>query len=89
MGHFHTKIRGEGKNREDAQEIAIDDFLWENGNRHSVREVNHGILIEKVPPMHNVTRKVGRHDMITAERNNDAPQDQWRQIWEFELHTHA
>jgi hypothetical protein len=89
MGHFHTTIKGRGADRSEAESNAIDDFLREQGNRHSVRDVTKPRLIGKVPPMGVITKR-GRdtyHDY--TKPNVDAPKDQWLEEWEFELHTHA
>ena len=89
MGHFHNTIVGKGKTRKEAQNNAIDDFLYEEGNRHDVRDCSGGECIKKVPPMHTVKKKKGGNTFITSEANEDAPKDQWLEVWQFELHTHA
>jgi hypothetical protein len=89
MGHHHNTIVGTGKNRKEAQREAIDEFLEEEGHRHSVRDCSGGHCIKKVPPQHTVKKKEGSNTYITSEPNHDAPKDQWLEVWEFELHTHA
>jgi hypothetical protein len=89
MGHFYTTITGTGKNRQEAQMAAIDDFLWEEGNRHSVREVLHPKLLKKVPPKKWVKERNGRYTVQREVEDNAAPASDWLEVWEFELHTHA
>lgn len=89
MGHFYERIKGEGRNKEDAIQNGIDQFIHENGHRHSVRDIYNKVFIEKVPPF-GVIRKEGSntvHDF--TRRNYEAPQSEWLEVWEFELHTHA
>lgn len=88
MGHFNTNITGIGRNKNEAKNDAIDQFLCENGNRHSVRDCK-GLKMEKVPPKKQVEKKVGRHTYITMEENPTAPQSEWLEKWTFDLHTHA
>ena len=89
MGHFHTTVRGRGKNRAEAQANAIDDFFHEHGNRHSLRDVERARFIAKVPPMGVITRK-GRHEHRDyTQPNTAAPPEEWLEEWEFDLHTHA
>ena len=89
MGHFHTVIVGEGKDRKEAERNAIDDFLYEEGHRHDVRGIDRAKKLKDVPPMHTVEKREGPHTIITSERNHSAPKKDWNEVWEFELHTHA
>lgn len=89
MGHFHTTVRGRGKNRAEAQANAIDEFFHENGHRHSLRDVESARFIAKVPPTGVITRK-GRHEHHDyTQQNTAAPPEEWLEEWEFDLHTHA
>lgn len=90
MGHFYNTVRGKGKDRREAERDAIDSFLYENGNRHDVRDVGKARLIVTVPPMglHYFT-KSGQEVFDGTKPNTSAPREQWLQEWEFELHTHA
>jgi len=89
MGHHYNYITGIGRNKREAQSDAIEKFLDEEGNRHSVRGIESSELLKKVPPNHNVTTKEGQYDVVRSVPNTDAPKDQWLEVWEFELHTHA
>jgi hypothetical protein len=89
MGHHYNTIVGEGKDRFEAQGNAIADFLNEEGHRHSVRDVSNAKMLKKIPPNHAVTTKEGQYDVVRSVPNHDAPKDQWLEVWEFELHTHA
>ena len=89
MGHHHTIIRGEGKNQTEAKSNAINEFLYENGSRHSVRDCSHGTLIDIVPPFGVVRYEGGNTIYDFTTRNPDAPKKEWVEIWEFNLHTHA
>ena len=89
MGHHYNIIVGKGKNKWEAQRSAIDDFLYEEGNRHSVRGIESATLIKRVPPTHFVERKEGQNTIVTSEPNEKAPPSEWLEVWEFELHTHA
>ena len=89
MGHHHNTIRGRGKNRAEAQQSAIEEFLYENGHRHDVRDVTNARFIGKFPPMGVITRK-GRHEHHDYTKpNTAAPPEEWLEEWEFDLHTHA
>lgn len=89
MGHFYTTVRGRGLNRQEAESNAIDEFLHEEGHRHSVRDVSKAKFLRKVPPL-GVTRvERGREVHDYTAPNTEAPQDQWLEEWSFELHTHA
>lgn len=89
MGHHHNTVRGRGKDRAEAQCVAIDDFFREHGHRHDLREVVSARFIGKVPPMGVVTRK-GRHETWDYTKpNTAAPPEAWLEEWEFVLHTHA
>jgi len=89
MGHFYDTIRGIGKNRQDALHTAIDEFLYENGHRHSVCDYSEGTLVRKVPPHKEKRVTTGNHTLISYEPDPTAPQNEWLEMWEFELHTHA
>jgi hypothetical protein len=100
MGHFHQTIKGIGKNRKEAEQAAISEFLHENGHRHSVRDTSKFKLLRKVPPMKQVetireggidwrTGRVVKHTYIESVEDPSAPQKDWLEEWEFELHTHA
>jgi hypothetical protein len=88
-GHFYTTVEGKGKNKAEAQRAAIDEFLYENGRRHSVYEVLDPKFIRKEPPMGvtYVERGVTHHDY--TKPNTKAPEKDWVEVWEFNLHTHA
>jgi predicted nucleic acid-binding Zn-ribbon protein len=88
-GHFYTTVEGKGKNKQEAQRAAIDEFLYEHGNRHDVREVLDPKFIRKEPPMGvtYVERGVTHHDY--TKPNTAAPEKDWVEVWEFNLHTHA
>lgn len=89
MGHFYEDITGVGRDKHEAQRAAIDDFLWENGNRHSVREVLNPVLVKKVPPKKMVKeRRYGKTFLVQIE-DRTAPQSDWLEEWRFTLHTHA
>jgi hypothetical protein len=92
-GHFYEMVVAVGKNRKEAERNAIDEFLLENGHRHSVRGVDKARLIEKVPPnkQKETVRGRGRDSMTYVEYLPDptAPENEWLEKWEFELHTHA
>ena len=89
MGHHHNTVRGRGKNRAEAQANAIEEFFYEHGHRHDLREVLSSRLIQKVPPMGVITRK-GRHEHCDYTKpNTSAPTEEWLEEWEFVLHTHA
>lgn len=85
MGHHYNTIRGVGKDRQEAQSRAIDDFLYEEGHRHSVRGVDKAELIQKVPPMRIVTEG----NFMFNKPDPNAPESEWLEEWQFELHTHA
>lgn len=89
MGHFYNTVRGEGRNKQEAESDAVRQFITENGTRHDVRDVLKPTFIERVAPrgVHYVKNGVQHHDFTM--RNVEAPQDQWLEVWEFELHTHA
>ena len=89
MGHFNNMIVGTGKNRREAEADAIDEFIMENGHRHDVRDVSKAKLIKTVPPMKNVEEPMGKDIYIRSVPNEDAPKNEWLEVWEFELHTHA
>lgn len=88
MGHHYNTIVGTGKNQAEAKREAIDDFLNEEGNRHSVRECK-AMSMVKVPPKKRIEKKVGRNTYITMEVDPTAPQAEWLECWTFDLHTHA
>lgn len=89
MGHHYNTIIGKGKNRKDAENNAISEFLYEEGRRHSVRDCSKAKRISRVAPEKTVKKKVGNDTFITSAPDKDAPKDQWLEVWEFELHTHA
>lgn len=89
MGHFYTTVRGKGKDRREAEANAIEEFLYEAGNRHSVRDIKNAKLIATVPPMGVVRHEHGNEIHDYTQPNTDAPKKQWLQEWEFTLHTHA
>lgn len=89
MGHFYTMVRGKGKNRREAERAAVDEFLHENGHRHSVYDVGKPKLLGKVAPMGVIYTAHGQTVHDYTKPNLDAPADQWLEEWEFELHTHA
>jgi len=88
-GHFYTTVEGKGKTKMEAQRNAVDDYLYENGRRHSVREILSPKFIRKEPPMGvtYVQNGVTHHDY--TKPNTAAPEKDWVEVWEFELHTHA
>lgn len=90
MGHFYTRAKGEGRSRQDAERDAIDRFIQENGTRHSVRGTSSHRLLERTPPM-GVTRTEPDGTVVRdfTRRDSQAPQSQWNEVWELELHTHA
>lgn len=99
MGHHYNTVRGIGKDKEDAKHAAIDQFLYENGHRHSVRGVESAKMIRKVPPQKQVEEKKAHRvfgyaypqytTYIRMVDDPDAPPEKWLEEWEFELHTHA
>ena len=89
MGHHHNYIKGVGKNRTEAESAAIDEFLAEEGHRHSVRDVSCAIFIKKIPPTKSIEIKTKHHTLIQSVPDMDAPKDKWLEEWEFNLHTHA
>lgn len=106
MGHFNTIVRGAGKDRREAQQVAVQEFLHEHGHRHDVRDITPLRMIRKVPPHKWVQREAFRtvptfprfggsgsmtEKIILHEYAEDAtaPQSEWLEEWEFDLHTHA
>lgn len=89
MGHFYTEIRGEGKDRKEALANALDDFFYEEGHRHNLREVTKSEFIERVPPTGVRTVKGGVVHFDGTRRNENAPAEEWLEVWKFEIHTHA
>lgn len=89
MGHFHDTVQAEGINKRDAEYNAVADFLRENGSRYDVREVSKAKLIKRVPPKGVIETRGGvvYHDY--TKRNDKAPQKDWLEVWEFEIHSHA
>ena len=89
MGHFYTQMIGTGINQEAAVSAAIGEFLYEEGARHDVREVLNPTFLKRVPPKMEVTTRRGRYVYSEQHDNPAAPQEQWLEVWTFELHTHA
>ena len=97
MGHFYTKVKAVGKNREEAESAAVSDFFYEHGHRHNLRGVESATLIRKVPPKKEVREQkpnpFNRYGNLTTFISQvddpDAPPEKWLEEWEFELHTHA
>jgi hypothetical protein len=89
MGHFHETVRGIGKDRAEAVRNGIDDFMRENGTRHSVRDTSKFKLLRKVPPERMVEEVIGGRKYLTNKPDESAPKREWLEEWEFELHTHA
>ena len=88
MGHHYNTATGTGKNKDEAKRDAIDSFLNEEGNRHSVRDCK-ALSMIKVPPKKPVTVKNGRYTSTSYQTDPTAPQSEWLEQWTFELHTHA
>lgn len=88
MGHFNNTVTGTGKDKIEARRDAIDQFITENGNRHSVRDCK-AVSMVKVPPKKPVTVKNGRFSSTSYQTDPTAPQSEWLEEWTFELHTHA
>lgn len=89
MGHFSTTVRGKGKNQREAERNAVDEFLHENGDRHSIRHVINPKFIEQVPPM-GVESCEGRTTIFDFTKPNvAAPKTEWLELWEFTLESHA
>ena len=88
MGHFNNIITGCGKNQVEARRDAIDQFMSENGERHSVRECK-PLKMVKVPPQKPVIVKNGRFSTTSYQSDPTAPQSEWLEQWSFDLHTHA
>ena len=89
MGHFYTTVTGEGKTKKEAYFNAVDQFIREEGTRHSVRDVSKSKLLKRVAPFGVVRMEQGRNIADYTQRNTEAPQSEWLELWEFELHTHA
>jgi hypothetical protein len=97
MGHFYTEVTATGKDRQEAQAAAIADFLFENGQRHSVREVTKPRLLRRVPPkVRRETLKQGKpwlgmpnYVIVEMVEDLSAPKRDWLEEWQFTLHTHA
>lgn len=89
MGHFYTTIQGIGMTQAEAQANAIGEFLYEEGQRHNVRGIDKAVLLKKVPPLKTVETRKGPYVYVTQVDDPTAPPDTWRELWQFELHTHA
>lgn len=95
MAHNYDTVRGIGKDREDAESAAVSEFLYENGRRHDVRDVESPKLIRKVPPKKRVEEERRSRDgrllaiVVSMVDDPEAPPDQWLEEWEFVLHTHS
>ena len=89
MGHYYETVTAIGRDVEDAKQKAVDGFLYEHGNRHSVRGVEAKSMLGKVPPTKTVETKLDGFTRVTVQNDESAPADQWREKWEIEIHTHA
>ena len=104
MGHFHTTVQARGRNREEAEVVAVHEFLFEHGHRHDIREIESAVLIRKAPPIRVVERprQPGEHakwggpyvrftptTVFEEMEDPTAPADQWEEVWEFVIHSHA
>lgn len=99
MGHFTHTVTATGKNRREAERNAIDRVLREEGTRHDYRDTERAAFVKKVPPLKAVRRQRPRFDyrtgrqvmdtIITSEPDPNAPEAEWLEEWEFDIHTHA
>lgn len=89
MGHHYNTVTGIGRNRREASEQAIADFLHEHGHRHSLRGTAKAKLLRKVPPQKTHEERRGAMTYVSQVDDPEAPLSQWLEEWEFELHTHA
>lgn len=88
MGHYYTEVIGTGKTEREARQNAIDTFLYEEGQRHTIRSVEKACFLKHVPPMKTIETRKGPYRSITQEPDVDAPEATWLEVWSFTLHTH-
>ena len=89
MGHHRTTVQGVGKDKADAESEAISLFFHEHGHRHSLRDVESSVLIKKLPPKKRVETRKRDYIEVNFVEDPSAPQEEWLEVWEFVLHTHA
>lgn len=89
MAHYFETVRGVGKDKSEAQRAALDEFLYENGHRHSFRSWDEETLIGRVPPKREVWSEEGGFRVCRTVVDQKAPPSEWLEEWEFVLHTHA
>jgi hypothetical protein len=86
---YNEFITGEGENKMEAFDKAWNEYVYENGHRCSERGIIAAKLLERVPPMKQQSRLVGRTQFISMERDLTAPQAEWLERWEFEVWVHS